>query len=104
MTTEAILKFIIEGLFVLLAGYAIYKEKTLIKFERKVAKVVKAFFKAAYYSIIEKKKRKPMNVVNIHSVSQKELTEEYEKMLAKLNKASKLDDVLVAWHKNRWIL
>ncbi len=96
MTTATILKFIIEGLFVLLAGYAIYKEKTLIKFERKVAKFIKAFFKAAYYSILEKKKRKPMNTVNIRAVSQKAYIEEYEKMLSTLNKASKIDDVLVA--------
>lgn len=96
MTTETILKFLIEGMFVLLAGYAIYKEKSLIKFERKIAKYVKAFFKAAYYSILEKKKRKPVNTVNIRAASQQDYTEEYERMLSKLNKASRLDDVLVA--------
>lgn len=96
MTTATFLKFIIEGLFVLLAGYAIYREKDLIRFERKIAKVVKAFFKALYYTFQEKRNRKPVNKVNVHAISQQEYTEEYEKMLASINKASKIEDVLVA--------
>ncbi len=34
--------------------YLIYREKDLIKFERKVWKYVKAFFKAVVYTVAEK--------------------------------------------------
>lgn len=46
---------VLIGLVLTVIGcYAIYREKDLIRFERKVAKYVKAFFKALYYTMKEK--------------------------------------------------
>ena len=58
MTTLTLVKFAFNLALVLLGVFAIYKEKELIKFERKVKKYVKAFFKAVYYTIMEKKNQK----------------------------------------------
>ncbi len=93
MTTLTIVKFFFNICLVLLGAYVIYREKDLIKFERKIKKYVKAFFKASYYTILEKKNKKTAPVEKLHP---KVHDEEYEKMLAHLNKASKIDDVLVA--------
>lgn len=93
MTTLTIIKFFFNIGLVLLGAYAIYREKDLIKFERKVKKYVKAFFKALYYSVLEKKNKNKAPVQELHS---EDYRADYEEMLANLNKASKLDDVLVA--------
>ncbi len=93
MTTLTIIKFFFNIGLVLLGAYAIYREKDLIKFERTAKKYVKAFFKAVYYSVLEKKNKKIAPVQELHNTDYRE---DYEEMLANLNKASKLEDVLVA--------
>ena len=93
MTTLTIIKFFFNIGLVLLGAYAIYREKDLIKFERKVKRYVKAFFKAAYYTVLEKKHKNNAPVEELHNA---DYSADYEEMLANLNKASKLDDVLVA--------
>ena len=90
MTTMELLKLFIEIAIISLGAYAIYREKDLIRFERKVAKYVKAFFKALQYSIRDKKQSK--RVVDITPYK----NAEYDEMLKSLNKSSRLDDVLVA--------
>lgn len=93
MTTLTILKLFFNIGLVLLGAYAIYREKDLIKFERKVKKYVKAFFKALYYTVLEKKNQKSAPVEELHN---SDYSEAYEEMLANLNKASRIEDVLVA--------
>ena len=93
MTTLTFIKFLFNIGLVLLGAYAIYREKDLIKFERKVWKYTKAFFKALYYTILERKNKNNAPVEPLYS---DDYTEEYEQMLANLNKASKIEDVLVA--------
>lgn len=95
MTTLTLVKFAFNLALVLLGVFAIYKEKELIKFERKVKKYVKAFLKAVYYTILQKKNQKKEAPV-VNNIREAEYKEEYEKMLASLNKASRLDDVMVA--------
>ena len=95
MTALTIIKFLFNISLVLLGAYAIYREKDLIKFERKVKKYVKAFLKAVYYTILQKKNQKKEAPV-VNNIREAEYKEEYEKMLASLNKASRLDDVMVA--------
>ncbi len=93
MTTLTIIKFFFNIGLVLLGAYAIYREKDLIKFERKAKKYIKAFFKAVYHSVLEKKNKRIAPVQELHNTDYRE---DYEEMLANLNKASKLEDVLVA--------
>lgn len=50
----SVIRFFLECAAVALVCYAIYREKDLIKFERKIARYIKAFFKALYYTIKEK--------------------------------------------------
>ncbi len=93
MTTLEMIKLFFEIGMILLGGYALYREKDLIRFERKVAKYVKAFFKACYYTILEKKQRKNKNkTVRVSTYR----NPEYDQMLANLNKASKTEDIMVA--------
>ncbi len=93
MTTLALIKLFAEIAVILLGAYAIYREKDLIRLERKIAKYIKAFFKAVYYTILEKKqpKVKSERKVTYHN-------SEYDEMLASLNKGANasLEDVLVA--------
>lgn len=93
MTTLAILKVFAEVALILLGAYAIYREKDIAKFERKALKYVKAFLKAVYYTIHEKKqpKAKQVSKPSYHNA-------EYDEMLASLNKGANtsLHDVLVA--------
>ena len=91
MTTLTIIKFGFNLFLVLLGTYAILHEKELAKFERKAAKYVKAFFKAIYLTVKEKKQAQ-QKVAVIHEVK----SDDYNEMLAHLNNASKLEDVLVA--------
>ena len=55
MELLSILRFLLECMAVGLVCYAIYREKDLIKFERKVARYIKAFFKALFFTIKERK-------------------------------------------------
>lgn len=93
MTTFAIVKLFAEIALILLGAYAIYREKDIAKFERKALKYIKAFFKAVYYTALEKKQPKVKNVSRptYHNA-------EYDEMLASLNKGANesLQDVLVA--------
>ena len=93
MTALTIIKFLFNISLVLLGAYAIYREKDLIKFERKVWKYTKAFFKALYYTVLERKNKNKAPVEPLYS---EDYTQDYEQMLANLNKASKVEDVLVA--------
>ena len=97
MTTLTLAKFLFNLVLVLAGVLALYKEKELIRFERKVKKYVKAFLKAVYYTVLEKKNsKKKAHTVKVNNIREAEYKEEYEKMLASLNKASRLDDVMVA--------
>ncbi len=90
MTTLAIFKILVLCALIVLASYSIYREADLIKFERKVGKYVKAFFKALYYTIRNKKiKNNVTKMPNYHNA-------EYDEMLARLNKASKIENIKVA--------
>ena len=51
MSVFVFIRFFLECAAVGLVCYAVYREKDLIRFERKVWKYTKAFFKAAYFSI-----------------------------------------------------
>ncbi len=51
LSAEIVIKAIIEILIILVLSYGVYREKSLIRFEQKIAKYIKAFFKAVYYSI-----------------------------------------------------
>ena len=95
MTTLGLLEIVFMLTLVLIGSYAIFREKDLIRFERKVKKYVKAFFKALYLTVTVKKNKSTVTsqASNIEKI---QYNEEYEQMLASLNKASKLDDVLVA--------
>jgi uncharacterized protein (UPF0305 family) len=90
MTTLELIKLFIEIAIISLGAYAIYSEKDLVRFERKAAKYIKAFFKALQLSIRDKKQSKRVAVVTPYR------NDEYDEMLNSLNKASRLDDVLVA--------
>ena len=79
---------------ILVGAYTIFREKDLIKFERKVKKYVKAFFKAIYLTVQEKKNNKAD--LKVEDLRTAQYNEEYAEMLKSINKASKLDDVLVA--------
>ena len=91
MATLTIVKFFFQIFLISLGAYALLHEKELAKLERKVVKYIKAFFKAIYLSFKEKKQP-------VAKVAKPEFSgnAEYEEMLARLNKASKLEDVLVA--------
>lgn len=94
MTTFASLQIVFMLTLVLIGSYTIFREKDLIKFERKVKKYVKAFFKALYLTVQEKKNSK-VNT-KVEDIRTAQYNEEYAQMLANINKASKIEDVLVA--------
>lgn len=75
---------------VMVGSCAILNEEKIAKFERKLAKYVKAFFKAVYLTVKEKKQTNKTVVVTEYK------NPEYDEMLARLNKASKVENVLVA--------
>lgn len=95
MTTFASLQIVFMLTLILVGSYAIFREKDLIKFERKVKKYIKAFFKAVYLTLQEKKNKK-INAAKVQALPDNRYNEEYAEMLANINKASKIDDVLVA--------
>ncbi len=90
MTTLALLKLFIGLCVITLGAYSIYREKDIARIERKLGRYIKAFFKALAYTIHDK--RAPKREVKITPYN----NEEYNEMLDSLNKASRLDDVLVA--------
>lgn len=53
MTAQTLVMFFIHILLILLGVYAIKHEKELIKFERRIWRYIKAFFKALYYTYIK---------------------------------------------------
>ncbi len=91
MSAFLLLRFFLECAALGVVCYAIYREKDLIKFERKVWKYTKAFFKAAYFSIQDKfsSKKDVKNVTPVINV-------EFEEMLNSLNKNSKVVDFQIA--------
>ena len=91
MSVFVFIRFFLECAAVGLVCYAIYREKDLIRFERKIWKYSKAFFKAAYFSIrdkfvVEKKTENVTPLVNT----------EFEEMLESLNKNSRVIDFQIA--------
>ena len=91
MSVFVFIRFFLECAAVCLVCYAIYREKDLIKFERKAWRFIKAVFKAAYFTLCDKfasKKKKTFAepVVNV----------EFEEMLESLNKNSKVIDFQIA--------
>lgn len=94
MTTFASLQIVFMLTLILVGAYTIFREKDLIKFERKVKKYVKSFFKALYLTVQEKKNSK-VNT-KVEDIRSAQYNEEYAQMLANINKASKIEDVLVA--------
>ncbi len=90
MTTLTLLKLFIGLCIITLGSYSIYREKDIARFERKVAKYVKAFFKALIYTIRDKRTPKRETKITPYN------NDEYNEMLESLNKASRLEDVLVA--------
>ncbi len=90
MSTLALLKLFIGLCVITLGAYSIYRERDIARFERKLGRYIKAFFKALKYTIRDK--RAPKKEVKIMPYN----NEEYNEMLEALNKASRLEDVLVA--------
>ncbi len=95
MTTFASLQIVLLATLSLIGCYVIFREKDLIRFERKVKKYVKSFFKALYLTVMEKKNKKS-NAAKVQPLATVQYNEEYAQMLADINKASKIDDFLVA--------
>lgn len=91
MSVFVFIRFFLECAAVGLVCYAIYREKDLIKFERKIWKYTKAFFKAVYYSLQDKlaPKKEAENVTPL-------VNTEFEEMLNSLNKNSKVVDFQIA--------
>ncbi len=90
MSTLALLKLFIAVGVIALGSYSIYREKDIARLERKIAKYVKAFFKALVCTIRDKKQ--PEKAVEIAPYN----NEEYNEMLESLNKSNRLENVLVA--------
>lgn len=91
MSVLVFLRFFLECAAVALVCYAIYREKDLIKFERKVWKYTKAFFKATYFSVRDKfnTKKETKNVTPL-------VNSEFQEMIDSLNKNSKVVDFQIA--------
>lgn len=91
MSVFVFIRFFLECAAVGLVCYAIYREKDLIKVERKIWKYTKAFFKAAYFSLQDKfaPKKETKNVTPL-------VNAEFEEMLNSLNKNSKVIDFQIA--------
>lgn len=91
MSVFVFLRFFLECAAVGLVCYAIYREKDLIKFERKVWKYTKAFFKSVYFSLQDKfaPVKETKNVTPL-------VNTEFQEMLDSLNKNSKVIDFQIA--------
>ena len=82
MSAFAIIRFFLECAAAGLVCYAIYREKDLIKFERKVWKYTKAFFKALYFTLKEK-----VAPVKEARTAEPLVNEEFAEILASLDNA-----------------
>lgn len=91
MTVFSIIKVILELSAIALLCYGVYREKDLIKFERKIFKYVKAFVLSCVYSVRDKlsDEKKTDNVISVDTTA-------YEEMLASLNKSSNVYDIKIA--------
>lgn len=91
MSVFVFIRFFLECAAVGLVCYAIYREKDLIRFERKIWKYTKAFFKAACFSVRDKfvKEKKVENVTPL-------VNTEFKEMLEVLNKNFKVVDFQIA--------
>lgn len=91
MSVLVFIRFFLECVAVGLVCYAIYREKDLVKLERKIWKYTKAFFKATYFSLKDKfaPEKKVENVTPLVNI-------EFEEMLNSLNKNSKVVDFQIA--------
>ena len=91
MSVFVFLRFFLECVAVGLVCYAIYREKDLVRFERKIWKYAKAFFKAFYFTLHDKfaTVKKVENVTPL-------VNTEFEEMLESLNKNSKVVDFQIA--------
>lgn len=91
MSVFVFIRFFLECAAVGIVCYAIYREKDLIRFERRVWKYTKAFFKAVYFSLQDKiaPKKEIKNVTPL-------VNAEFEEMLESLNKNSKVIDFKIA--------
>lgn len=91
MSVFVFIRFFLECAAVGLVCYAIYREKDLIRFERKVWKYAKGFFKAVYFTLHDKfaTEKKVENVTPL-------VNTEFEEMLESLNKSSKVVDFQIA--------
>lgn len=92
MTMFDIIKFLLEVSAILLGCYLIYREKDLIKFEKKVWKYAKAFVKACAYTLRDKicgveEVKEPVTLIT---------NDEYEEMLKTLNRSSNVTDIRIA--------
>ena len=95
MTFFDIIKFLLEVGAILLGCYLIYREKDLIKFEKKVFKYTKAFFKACAYTLRDKIFGKPVSVRPTPITVNKQVNA-YEELLCSINFESETNDVLIA--------
>ena len=91
MSVFMFLKFFLECAALGLVCYAIYREKDLIKLERKIWKYTKAFFKSVYFTIRDRFVTEP-KVENVAPV----VNAEFEEMLNSLNKNSRVVDFQIA--------
>lgn len=91
MTLFSIIKVVLELSAIALLCYGVYREKDLIKFERKVFKYLKAFVLSCVYTVKDKLvgEKKTDNVTSVD-------TSAYEEMLASLNKSSNVYDIKIA--------
>ncbi len=91
MSTLTILEFFVGIGLTMIGVYTLVHEKKLIKFEKKVAKYVKAFFKAIVITLNEKKQPQVKQEVKTQGNA------EYEEMLQRLNsKVTPIEEYLVA--------
>lgn len=91
MTIFAFIRFFLECAAVGIVCYAFYREKDLVKLERKVWKYAKAFFKASFCALRDKFSKKE-EVKNVTPV----VNAEFEEILDSLNKHSNIIEFQIA--------
>ena len=90
MTTLTLIKFIVGVIVISLGSYALYRENDIAKFERKIGRYIKAFFKALIYTIRDKKNNKKYIEASQYK------NEEYDEILKSLNKSAIIEELFVA--------
>lgn len=95
MTTLAFLKLLFDITLVIIGCLAIINEKKLARFERKVARSVKAFFKALVACLYERKQTKNGNSENVSSLPTYR-NEEYDEILSSLRKTEQAEEFYAA--------